>query len=129
MDLELQDNKAVLSENLVKLLGAKPKDRIKVEYSHRNDQITPIIIKSDAGNLLSQSNTFICKGQEKDFLAQFGTKFEVLEEDGNLFLIGNQDYVVFTDVKAAVEQVENYLDISICTDTNYDIKKYDSYTL
>lgn len=127
MDLQLLEGKAILSENLVKLLGAKPKDRISIEYSNKNNRLYPVVKVSDAGNLLSKSNTFVFKGKDRDFLAQFGTEFEVLEEDGNLFLVGNQEFTVYTDVETAVN--ENYLDISICTDTNYNIQKYSSYTL
>lgn len=127
MDLQLLEGKAILSENLVKLLGAKPKDRISIEYSNKNNRLYPVIKVSDAGNLLSKSNTFVIKGKDRDFLAQFGTEFEVLEEDENLFLVGNQEFTVYTDVETAVN--ENYLDLSICTDTNYNIQKYSSYTL
>lgn len=126
MDIVLQENKAVISENLVKLLDAKPGDRVAIEYSNKDDILCPIVTLSDSGNKLSQSNTFIFKGQDRDFLAQFGTEFEAVLINQTIYLMGNQDFKIYTDEKKAVE---NYLDISTCTDTNYNIDKFETYTL
>lgn len=126
MDLKLLQNTAILSEKLIELLNVKPKDRIKIEYTKKDNKLYPIIIKSEAGNVLSKSNTIRCDGKNRDFLAQFGTEFDVFEADEKLFLIGNQEFTVFTDVKTAVEQ---FLDLSILTDTNYNIQKFNSYII
>lgn len=126
-DFELKDGKAVLSLRLVQLLNAKPKDRIIIEYANKEDKLIPVIKKSNSGNLLSASNTFVCRGKDKDFLEQFGDEFEIEECDGIVYLKGNKEFTVFTSVKQAVK--ENYLDIKICTDTNYDIEKFSEYKL
>ena len=58
-DLELKEGKAILSNKLLTLLEAKPGDRIAIEYGNLNGDLKPIIRKSDSGNLLSKSNSFI----------------------------------------------------------------------
>lgn len=126
-DFELKDGKAVLSLRLVQLLNAKPKDRIIIEYANKENKLVPIIKKSDSGKLLSASNTFVCRGKDRDFLEQFGDDFEIEECDGILYLKGNKEFTVFTSVKQAVK--ENYLDLKTCTDTNYDIEKFSEYKL
>lgn len=126
-DFELKDGKAVLSLRLVQLLNASPKDRIIIEYANKENKLVPIIKKSDAGKLLSASNTFVCRGKDRDFLAQFGDNFEVEKCDGILYLKGDKEFTVFTSVKQAVK--ENYLDLKTCTDTNYDIEKFSEYKL
>lgn len=126
MDLVLQENKAVLSENLVTLLGANPGDRVTIEYSNKDNKLCPVVTLSDSGNKLSKANSFIFKGKDKEFLQQFGTEFDAIKENDTIFLMSNQDFRVYTDVETAVD---NYLDISICTDTNYNIDKFSTYTL
>ena len=126
IDLELKENKAILSQNLVSLLNAQAGDRIQIVYGTINGQLLPSICIASSGNILSKNNSFICKGKEHDFLAQYGTKFEANDDLGVIYLQGDQEFKVFTDEKKAVE---NFLDMSILTDTNYNIQKFNSYTI
>lgn len=126
-DLILEEGKAILSENLIKLLEAKPGDRIAIVYGKLDGNMKPVIKKDNSGNLLSKSNSFIFKGQERDFLQQYGTKFTLYDDLGTFFLEGDQEFVVYTDVDKAIN--ENYLDLSIVTDTNYNIEKFKEYKL
>lgn len=126
-DLQLQEGKAILSENLIKLLNANPGDRIAIEYGKLDGNLKPIIRKSDSGNILSKSNSFIFKGQDKDFFEQFGNNFSVYDDLGTLFLEGDREFKVYTSTEKAIS--ENYLDINILTDTNYNITKFTEYKL
>ena len=126
-DLILEDSKAILSENLIKLLEVNPGDRIAIVYGKLDGNMKPVIKKDDSGNILSKSNSFIFKGQERDFLQQYGTNFTVYDDLGTFFLEGDQEFVVYTDVQKAIN--ENYLDLSIVTDTNYNITKFKEYKL
>lgn len=126
IDLELQDNRAILSDNLVSLLNAQPGDRIQIVYGTSGGQLLPSICVSSGGNKLTKSNSFACKGKEHDFLAQYGTKFEAVDDLGVIFLKGDQEFKVFTEKEKAVE---HFLDMSILTDTNYNIQKFNSYTV
>ena len=126
-DLELKEGKAILSNKLLTLLEAKPGDRIAIEYGNLNGDLKPIIRKSDSGNLLSKSNSFIFKGQDKDFLQQYGNNFSVYDDLGTFFLEGDHEFKVYTSTEKAIS--ENYLDLSILTDTNYNITKFKEYKL
>jgi len=126
-DLTLDEGKAILSENLIKLLNANPGDRIAIVYGKLDGNLKPVIKKSDSGNILSKSNSFIFKGKDKDFLQQYGSNFTVYDDLGTFFLEGDQEFTVYTDIQKAVS--ENYLDLSIVTDTNYNITKFEEYKL
>lgn len=126
-DLELQEGKLLLSSSLLSLLNAKPGDRVAIEYGELYSKMIPTISLHESGNILSKSNTVIFKGKERDFLAQYGTKFFIEIHDGIIFLKGDQDFKIHTNVKTAVD--ENYLDQSILTDTNYNITKFSEYKI
>lgn len=126
-DLILEEGKAILSENLIKLLNANPGDRIAIVYGKLDGNLKPVIKKDNSGNILSKSNSFIFKGKERNFLQQYGTNFTVYDDLGTFFLEGDQEFVVYTDVDKAIN--ENYLDLSIVTDTNYNIEKFKEYKL
>lgn len=124
-DLVLKDTKAQLSSALMRLLGAKNQDRVSIEYAKYDGKMTPVIRLADNGNLLS-NNSFIFRGQEKEFLQQYGDKFKVVDDLGTLYLLGDKDFIVFTSVKQAVK---DYIDMSIIEDTNYTIEKFTKYEL
>ena len=126
-DLILEDNKAILSENLIKLLDAEPNDRIAIVYGRLCGNMKPVIKKDDSGNILSKSNSFIFKGKDKEFLQQYGTNFTIYDDLGTFYLEGDQEFTVYTSVEKAIN--ENYLDLSIVTDTNYNITKFKEYKL
>ena len=125
-DLILNDNTATLSLELVHLLQVNPGDRVDIGYAEYEKTMMPVIYKSDAGNKLSEGYSFICRGKDNDFLSQYGRNFKVIDSFGTLFLKGDQEFKVFTEVKAAVT---SFLDKNIIEDTNYNITKLQKFEL
>ena len=52
--LKIDENKLVLSKELVMLLQANPGDKIAIEYSANGNILIPVILKSDKGNVLNK---------------------------------------------------------------------------
>lgn len=84
--LEIDDNKIILSDKTVSLLGVQAGDRVNVQYWTRDNQNTfPLLGKSEAfsdpnsGNKLTKSNTVSFKGIQREVLMQYGSVFEVEE--------------------------------------------------
>jgi hypothetical protein len=125
--LKIDENKLVLSKELVMLLQANPGDKIAIEYSVNGNTLIPVILKSDRGNVLNKSNTVSFKGKQRESLLQFGTEFQVEVKDNVLTLIGDKGTVVYTAVPETT--FEEPLDKSIILDTNYNIQKFDKYEL
>ena len=85
-DLEILDNKIQLSPNALVKLNAVPNDRITINYWYVGpNKSYPIISKADVfdngvdGNRLTKSKTFSFRGEQRDILLKFGTKF-IFEE-------------------------------------------------
>lgn len=125
--LKIDENKLVLSKELVMLLQANPGDKIAIEYSVNGNTLIPVILKSDRGNVLNKSNTVSFKGKQRESLLQFGTEFQVEVKDNVLTLIGDKGTVVYTAVPETT--FEEPLDKSIILDTNYNIQKFEKYEL
>lgn len=125
--LKINNNKLVLSPELVMLLQASPGDKISIEYSVKDNTLIPVILKSDRGNLLTKSNTIAFKGKQRETLLQFGTEFNVNINNDVIELVGDKGTIVYTAVSAAIN--EEPLDKSIITDTNYNIQKFETYEL
>lgn len=81
--VELQDNKLVLSEDAIKALSAKPKDKIAINYWTVNCEKTfPLIGRaewfgSDEGNKLTKSSTISFRGEQNKILREYGTIFKL----------------------------------------------------
>ena len=127
--LKIENNKLVLSPELIMLLQAVPGDKISIEYSVIDNKLYPVILKGEKGNVLTKSNTVAFKGKQKESLLQFGDVFTLDTNliDGNIALIGNKGNVVYTAVPKTI--LEDPLDKNIILDTNYNIKKFDIYEL
>lgn len=125
--LKIDENKLILSKELVILLQANPGDKIAIEYSVNGNTLIPVILKSDRGNVLNKSNTVSFKGKQRESLLQFGTEFQVEVKDNVLTLIGDKGTVVYTAVPETT--FEEPLDKSIILDTNYNIQKFEKYEL
>lgn len=125
--LKIDENKLILSKELVMLLQANPGDKIAIEYSVNGNTLIPVILKSDRGNVLNKSNTVSFKGKQRESLLQFGTEFQVEIKDNVLTLIGDKGTVVYTAVPETT--FEEPLDKSIILDTNYNIQKFEKYEL
>ena len=127
--LKIENNKLVLSPELLLLLDAKPGDKISIEYSVTDNKLIPVILKGERGNVLTKSNTIAFKGKQKETLLQFGDVFTVdlsVIKD-SIALIGNKGNVVYTAVPKTI--LEDPIDKNIILDTNYDIKKFETYEL
>lgn len=89
-DLIVEENKLVLSKDAINKIGARPDDRISVEYwSEGIGKSIPIIGKSQVftdrlnGNRLTQKGTVAFRGEKRATLIQFGTIFNLEEfKDG-----------------------------------------------
>ena len=124
--LKIENNKLILSPELVNLLQATPGDKIIIEYLTEDNKITPVILKSDRGNVLSNSNTISFRGKQKESLLQFGTEFQEVLKESNIYLLGNKGTIIYTPVKSIIK---DSLDKSIILDTNYNIQKFETYEL
>lgn len=117
--LTLEDSRLVLESSLIDLLQAQVGDRIQIEYTEKDFEIVPIILKSDGGNKLTKSNTVSFRGKANSTLSSYGTKFNPVCEDGIIYLYGNDPkYKVYTDVHTAA----THIDKSIIEDDNFDIE-------
>ena len=124
--LKIENNKLILSSELLMLLQANPGDRISIEYTTRDGKLIPVIFKSDKGNILTKSQTVAFSGKQKKSLLQFGIEFTVNINNDIIELVGDKQSVVYTAVKKDIEET---LDKSIILDTNYDIQKFSVYEL
>lgn len=107
------------------ILNANPGDRILIGYLEDDGILSPIILKSEEGNLLSTKNKVIYKGKERNTLASYGTRFEMVLKGNNIFLKGDKpEYKVYTSMKKAQEYV---LDKATVLDDTYSLKNYKQY--
>ena len=79
-----EDNKLILSEDLVKELKANPEDKIVIQYDRDQESKTvfPVIglettFNNGGGNKLTKSNTVAYRGKANNTLAEFGSDFKV----------------------------------------------------
>lgn len=98
--IKLEDNKLVLTQKLLDILGAEYGDRISVQYKEFNGIYNPIIAKSEvfadpeSGNKLTKSKTISYRGKQREELAIYGTEFtfeETSEGSGVCKLIGEKE--------------------------------------
>ncbi len=125
-DLQLDDNKFILTASAVSKLGAVAGDRLSINYWTVDNETTyPIISKSEVftdgadGNKLTKKGTVSFKGQQRVSLMKFGSMFtfsEFKDKDGvvkdNVFILTPVDNSSakeendFSDVKEAMEELE-----------------------
>lgn len=114
----LENNKLVIGQTILDVLQASAGDRLTIEYAEKDEQIIPVIIKSDGGNVLSKKGTISFRGKVNEILASYGTTFEAEVQDGVIYLKGNNpQYTVYTSPKKAVEHVDK----KVLEDTTFDI--------
>ena len=123
IDAIIRDTQLVFSDQLIEWLSAKAGDRISIGYIDKNDKLTPVIEKNEAGQKLNKNNTISFRGKQREVLGQFGTNFWATVDNGIITLEGD-GLPVFTTVKKAVE---TYLTKDIIEDTNYSITKLTNY--
>ncbi|MCI5542465.1 MAG: hypothetical protein SPI94_03665 [Candidatus Onthovivens sp.] len=94
-DIELTENKLILTNNAVQLLGIQSGDRVCINYYMENNQPIPLIGTPDMfgindGNKLTKTNTVSYRGEQNKFLQKYGTKF-VLEKFKSGFKLKNAE--------------------------------------
>lgn len=92
-DVQLTENKLIITSNAVQQLGVQPGDRVAINYIIRDKSPIPVIGKSsvfntDEGNKLTKSFTVSFRGEQNKFLRLYGTKF-VLVPDNHYFILRN----------------------------------------
>ena len=97
-ELVLLDNKYMLTQSAIELLGVSPGDQIDIKYEKQGNLLVPVIgsntnFGTKSGNKLSKSNTVSYRGSANEKLATYGTvfKMEPTEEDGIFYLVGNKE--------------------------------------
>ena len=125
--LKIENNKLILSPELVMLLQAAPGDKISIQYLIRDNKTIPFILKNDTGNKLTNSLTVAFKGKQKETLLQFGDTFEEKIIDDSIELVGNKGTVIYAPVQKEI--TEEPIDKAIILDTNYNIQKFSLYEL
>lgn len=123
IDLIIRDNMAVLSDQLVEWLNAKPGDKISIGYIEQNEKLVPMVTVDESGHKLNKNNSISFRGKQREILGQLGTNFWATNTDGVITLEGD-GMPVFTTVKKAVQ---TYLTRDIIEDTNYSITKLTNY--
>ncbi len=123
-DLIICDGILQLSQRLVHLLNARAGDRIVIGYTPIDNELKPAITIGESGNKLSKKWTVVFKGKQRDTLAQYGTIFEAIEGTPIILNGNNPEFKVF----AATNKKELFtLSKEIVTDTNYNLKIYNTY--
>lgn len=74
-DVELLNNKLILSPDAIKKLDAQIGDRINIVYDKKDGKFIPCIQKDEEGNKLSSAGTIICKGVNNIELSKYGKCF------------------------------------------------------
>lgn len=92
-DIELTENKLILSSNAVKLLNAEYKTRISIRFILEDGNPVPVIGTVDMfgdndGNQLTKQNTVSYRGEQNKYLRNYGTKF-VIRQIGSYFRLIN----------------------------------------
>lgn len=90
--VEIESNKLKLTTAAVQMIGAKPEERVNVNYWQVNNSETiPLIGKSEVfsskldGNKLTKSNTVSFRGTQRQQLLQYGDLFELTEFKPGMF--------------------------------------------
>ena len=92
-DIELTENKLILSDNAVKLLNAEYKTRISIRFILEDGNPVPVIGTVDMfgdndGNQLTKHNTVSYRGEQNKYLRNYGTKFAI-RQIGSYFRLIN----------------------------------------
>ena len=127
--LKVEQNNLVLSQQLIDFLHAEPGDKISIEYNSNNNELYPVILKSDNGNVLTKSRTVAFRGKKRQTLLRFGNEFDFspYTVGDSIPLISKSNVVVYTEIKKTT--YDELVDKSIILDTNYTIQKLDKYEL
>ena len=126
-----EDNKLILSEDLVKELKANPEDKIVIQYDRDQESKTvfPVIglettFNNGGGNKLTKSNTVAYRGKANNTLAEFGSDFKVEPyKEGIYRLVGDSNISKDIEIAQAVKEVD--LGIEVTSDEVTEIEDLD----
>lgn len=113
----LEDNKLVLNEDIISLIGAEPGDRISIRFKEDKGKYYPIIAKSEvfaspeSGNKLTKSLTVSYRGKQREELLLYGTVFnyEETEPDSQIcWLRGEKEIEADKSVFKSNQDLEPY---------------------
>lgn len=125
--LKREENKIILSSELVEALGANPEDKISIQYERdENKLVFPVIglstsFENGDGNKLTKSNTVSYRGKANATLAEFGETFEAVPyKEGILKLKGDNKVSKDVELKQAIKKVD--MGIDVITDETTEIE-------
>ena len=103
-ELVLLDNKCMLTQSAIELLGVSPGDQIDIKYEKQGNLLVPVIgsntnFGTKSGNKLSKSNTVSCRGKVNEELSKYGTKFKLKEHPSKpgIYFLTNENTVSDTN--------------------------------
>lgn len=97
--ITLTDNKYVLNNAAVQLLGVEPDMKLEIKYEKSGFTETPHIgintaFGTDGGNRVTKTFTVSCRGKQNERLSQFGDVFELEAhptKEGIFIMKGNKE--------------------------------------
>lgn len=103
-DVEVLENKLQLSKNALYKLEAKSDDRISIQYVNEGiGKACPVIGKAEMftdrldGNRLTQKSTVSFRGEKRNTLIEFGTRFNLQEYKDGIWKLVPIDSTTETD--------------------------------
>lgn len=109
--IELDKNKLILSTKAIELLELKINDRVAINYEIKDGKYIPIISKAtdfideNAGNKLKSNCCISFRGEQRQFLSQFGSCF-ILE------LVNNKFQMLPYNIEPKNNQINNFLNFN-----------------
>jgi hypothetical protein len=134
--ITLLDNKYVLNQAAVELLGLEPDDKVDIKFEKRGKETIPVIGKDEAfgthgGNRFTKSNSVSCRGKANEELSKFGTEFSVVEhdtKDGLFILKGDKDIIEDNKIDENIEINDNEDDLlteALVSDDTEEVTAFD----
>lgn len=108
--VQLKGSSLKLNEEVLSLLGLKVGDRVCIQYT--ND--APVLVNpatagmEGGGNLITKSNSVVCRGKTAETLAKYGDEFSYTLQKEGFLLLKTQD----STAEKQVEQEIHTLDTS-----------------
>lgn len=103
----LLDNKLQFNNSAIELTGFEPDDKILVQFEKKGRVVTPVISQNEKGNRLTKTYTVSFRGSQHDNLAEYGTVFEVLPYNEEMFKLKGDAPEKEDDIIDLPEEIEN----------------------
>lgn len=125
IDVKIEGQKLVLSENVIKMINSDIGERVSIGYAELDGVLTPVLSADSTGNLLNKNLTVRFGGHPMQMLAKYGTEFQAKEVNNLVYLIGqNPVLITFTDAKQAAKYT---IDKNIILDNHFTITNFSNY--